>query len=136
MSKYWKFIAQSDCIPEEVPGRNHHWYFNEEISEHAGIYMVRAVFPKGGRHDFHRHPKMSEIIYVLKGTAEQWVEDEKQILKPNDSVYIHQNVVHATFNIGDEPLEILAILSPSDGWEAGTVDEFENTPYSKYRNDS
>ena len=58
--------------------------------------------PPGGFHDFHRHPEMNEILYILIGTAEQWVEDEKQILGPAESVYIYPNVVHATFNAGEE----------------------------------
>ena len=95
--------------------------------------MVKVVMPVGGMHNFHRHPEMNEILYILKGTAEQWVEDDKQILKAGDSVYFDLNVVHGTFNAGNEKLELLAILSPSSGWDAGTIDEFENLPYSDYR---
>ena len=76
---------------------------------------------------------MNEILYILKGKAEQWVEDEKQILGPGDSVYIDPDVVHATINAGDEELEFLAILAPAAGWEAGTIDESENLPYAEYR---
>jgi len=89
--------------------------------------------PEGGLHNFHRHPEMSEILYILKGTAEQWVEGKKQILKQNDSVYIDANLVHAIFNAGNEELEFVAILAPSSGWEAGTIDEYENLPYARYR---
>lgn len=133
MSKYWKFIKEENTIEEKVLGRNHHWHYNAEISEQAGIYMVKVVMPVGGMHNFHRHPEMNEILYILKGTAEQWVEDDKRILKAGDSVYFDPNVVHGTFNAGNEELELLAILSPSSGWEAGTIDEFENLPYSEYR---
>ena len=133
MSLYWKFVKDQETIKEKVLGKNHHWYFNAEISERAGTYLVKVVMEKGGMHNFHRHPEMNEILYFLKGTAEQWVENEKQIMKPGDSVYIDPNVVHATFNIGDEELEFLAILAPSKGWEAGTIDEFENLPYTEYR---
>jgi oxalate decarboxylase/phosphoglucose isomerase-like protein (cupin superfamily) len=78
---------------------------------------------------------MHEILYFIKGTAEQWVEDEKQILGPGDSVYIEENAVHATFNAGDEDLEFLATLGPAEGWEAGTIDEYENLPYANYRSE-
>lgn len=132
MSKYWKFIKKKDTIKEKLLGRNHQWYFNAEISKQAGTCLVKVVMPKGGMHNFHRHPEMNEILYILKGTAEQWVEDEKQILKPGDSVYINPNIVHATFNAGEDELEFLAILAPSGGWEAGTIDEYENLPYSQY----
>ena len=135
MSRYWKFVKDSETIKENVLGRDHYWYFNAEITKQADTYMVKVVMPVGGMHNFHRHPEMNEILYILKGTAEQWVEDEKQILKAGDSVYIDPDVVHGTFNVGDEALEFLAILAPSSGWEAGTIDEHQNLPYSEYRKD-
>ena len=133
MKKKWKFVKKKDLLKEQVLGRDHYWHFNAELSKEADTYLVKVHMPPGGFHDFHRHPEMNEILYILKGTAEQWVEDEKQILGPGESVYIDPNVVHATFNAGEEELEFLAILAPSAGWEAGTIDEYENLPYSGYR---
>lgn len=135
MSKYWKFVKDSETIKEHVLGRDHYWHFNADVSKQADTYMVKVVMPVGGMHNFHRHPEMNEILYILKGTCEQWVEDEKQILKAGDSVYIDPNIVHGTFNVGDEALEFLAILAPSGGWEAGTIDVYEDLPYSEYRKD-
>ncbi|EAR00777.1 cupin domain-containing protein [Maribacter sp. HTCC2170] len=135
MSKYWKFVKDSETIKERVLGRDHYWHFNADMTNQADTYMVKVVMPVGGMHNFHRHPEMNEILYILKGTAEQWVENERQILKAGDSVYIDPNVVHGTFNIGDEDLEFLAILAPSFGWETGTIDEYQNLPYSEYRKD-
>lgn len=133
MGNYWKFVKEEDSILEKVVGRDHYWHFNAEVSRQADIYMVNVVMPKDGMHNFHRHPEMNEILYILKGQAEQWVEGDMKILKPGDSVYIEADVVHATFNTGDEELKFLAILSPGKGWEAGTIDEFENLPYCGYR---
>lgn len=131
--KHWKFVKNEDVLLEKVLGRDHFWHYNPEITKGAGIIMVKVKMPVGGSHNFHRHPKMNEILYILKGQAEQWVEDEMQILEAGDSVYIDPDVVHGTFNAGDEALEFLAILSPDSGWEAGTIDEFMNKPYSEYR---
>lgn len=133
MSKYWKFVKGKETKKEPDNTRDHYWHFNNVESEHADTYMVKVVMEKGGCHNFHRHPEMNEILYILKGTAEQWVEGEKQLLGPGDSVYIDPNVVHATFNVGDGELEFLAILAPSSGWEAGTIDEYESMPYAGYR---
>ena len=133
MEKHWKFSKERDTVKEKVLGRTHYWHFSAEVSQEAQTFLVKVIMPKGGFHDFHRHPEMNEILYILKGNAEQWVENEKQILGPGDSVYIDPDVVHATFNVGEENLEFLAILAPSEGWEAGTIDEFENLPYSAYR---
>lgn len=133
MSTYWKFVKDQDTVEEKVLGRDHHWYFNADLTEQAGTYLVKVKMPPGGKHDFHRHPGMNEILYFIKGTAEQWVENDKQVMGPGDSVYIDPDVVHATFNTGTEELEFLAIFAPSEGWEAGTIDEYMNVPYSEYR---
>lgn len=118
---------------ERAFGRDHHWHYHPKIIKQADSYMVKVVMPEGGGHNFHVHPEMHEILYVLKGTAEQWIEDEMQLLEAGDSVYIGANVAHGTFNAGQGELEFLAILSPPEGWEAGTVDVSENAPYSEYR---
>ncbi len=134
MSKNWKFVKEKDQLFEKTLGRDHYWHYHPEVIKKADSYMVKVVVREGDGHDFHRHPKMHEILYILKGQAEQWIEDEMQILEVGDSVYIDTDVVHATFNAGKGTLEFLAILSPTVGWEAGTLDVSREEPYKNYRN--
>ena len=133
MEKNWKFVKEKDQMFENAFGRTHYWHYHPEIIKQANSYMVKVVMPEGGGHNFHVQPEMYEILYVLKGTAEQWIEDEMQLLEEGDSVYIGANIAHATFNAAHGKLEFLAILSPPEGWEAGTIDVSENKPYSEYR---
>ncbi|SIQ91989.1 cupin domain-containing protein [Maribacter ulvicola] len=133
MSNTWKFINKEDIMFEKAFGRNHYWHYHPNMIKSAGSYMVKVEVLEGDGHDFHRHPEMHEILYILKGQAEQWVEDEMQILDVGDSVYIDANVVHATFNAGKGKLEFLAVLSPPQGWEAGTIDVSQEEPYINYR---
>lgn len=132
-SHFWQFTKADETAEEVAEGRHHAWYFNVDRSPDAGSFLVRVRIPAGGMHDFHIHPEMHEILYILQGKAEQWVEAEKQILLPGDAVYIDAAVAHATINCGDEPLEFLAILSPAAGWDEGTIDVSKNEPYNTYR---
>ena len=50
-----------------------------------------------------------ELITVLAGTIEQWIEKEKTILEVGDSVYLDKDVVHASFNVGDVPTFVDAV---------------------------
>ena len=34
----------------------------------------------GKGHDFHKHPDQEEVIYVVAGEVEQWVDREKRML--------------------------------------------------------
>ena len=133
MNSYWKFVNNKEVPQERVLGRDHYWHYNSENSKDADTYMVKVVMKVGDFHDFHRHPEMNEILYILKGKAEQWIENEMKILVAGDSVYIDPNVIHATINAGNDVLEFLAILGPSKGWDAGTIDMAQEVPYSTYR---
>jgi len=133
MKPYWTFTKEKEIDKERAYGRDHYWHYNPDKSSEADTCFVKVVMKKGDGHDFHRHPKMNEILYFLEGHAEQWIEDEMQILGPGDSVYISPNVIHATFNAGESDLVFLAVLAPSAGWSAGTIDESHRKPYSTYR---
>ena len=82
------------------------------------IMTVEATFLPGKSHAFHRHPNQEEVIYVLSGEIEQWVEDERRTLCAGDAVVIPAAVVHASYNVSDGEAKIIAILSPCVG-EAG-----------------
>jgi uncharacterized cupin superfamily protein len=52
----------------------------------AGDLMVAEVeFGVRGFHDFHHHPGQEEVLYVLAGRVEQWVDREMRVLGPGDS---------------------------------------------------
>jgi quercetin dioxygenase-like cupin family protein len=89
----------------------------------AGIVTIEATFLPGKCHDFHLHPGQEEVIYVLEGTIEQWLVDEKRVLSAGDSVVIPESAVHATFNDGEAPARILAILSPAIGDDGYGVED-------------
>ena len=100
----------------------------------SGIVAIEATFLAGTCHDFHRHPGQEEVIYVIEGTIEQWLEQEKQVLSAGDSVVIPASAVHATFNDGDAPAKILAILSPSVGEDGyGVEDVAGDEPWAALR---
>ena len=99
-----------------------------------GIVAIEATFLPGKCHDFHRHPGQEEVIYVIEGSIEQWVLDEKQVLAAGDSVVIPASAVHASFNEGSEPAKILAILSPAVGDDGyGVEDVAGEEPWASLR---
>ena len=100
----------------------------------AGIVAIEATFLAGKCHDFHRHPGQEEVIYVIEGVIEQWLEEERQVLFAGDSVVIPASAVHATFNDGEAAARILAILSPAVGDEGyGVEDVSGETPWESLR---
>jgi quercetin dioxygenase-like cupin family protein len=99
-----------------------------------GIAAVEATFTVGKAHAFHTHPGQEEVIWVLEGRIEQWIEREKAELTVGDVAVIPEGAVHATYNIGDGPARILAILSPCVGESGyGAVDVSGEEPWASLR---
>jgi quercetin dioxygenase-like cupin family protein len=76
---------------------------------------------------------MEEIIYILEGTAEQWVDREKCILGPGEIAHIPKDVVHGTYNIGQQTLRFLAILSPAKIQGPPLIDMSQEEPWKSLR---
>jgi quercetin dioxygenase-like cupin family protein len=122
----------------EVERQQHDWGVFAPVTTPRdglkGIVTIEATFLPGKCHDFHTHPGQEEVIYVLEGTIEQWIEAEMRVLRPGDAVAIPESAVHASFNTGDGPAKILAILSPAVGEEGyGAVDVSGEEPWASLR---
>jgi quercetin dioxygenase-like cupin family protein len=79
------------------------------------LTVIDVNLDPGKGHNFHKHPDQEEVVLVVAGKVEQWVDREKRILAPGDSAFIPADVVHASFNAGDQPAKIVAILGPCVG---------------------
>jgi hypothetical protein len=74
------------------------------------------------------------VVSVEMGEIEQWLGEEKQILKKGDSAFIPTGLVHASFNISDKPVKALAILGPCIGDEGyELVDVSNQAPWNELR---
>ena len=129
----WRFVSFEETIVEKFPSKSHFWHNRPNMVRDTNLLFVRCQMHEGYAHKFHNHPHMEEILYVLSGTAEQWVEREKRIMKPGDSLYLPAGIVHGTYNIGKGDLDFLAVLSPAKSPEPGTVDVSEEEPWKSLR---
>lgn len=86
---------------------------NEAKQFSAGVVFV----PPGQGHTRHNHPGAEEIIFIIKGSGEQMVEDEDgnpvtREVGPGCTVFIPESRFHSTQNTGDELMEIFVVYSP------------------------
>ena len=124
-----KFVTASEIQVEGSPWGPHEWLSRPGLTEADDLLMVRVLMPPGRAHQFHRHPALEEIIYVISGTAEQWVDREYRLLGPGEIAHIPKNVVHGTYNAGSGTLVFLAILSPAKFEGPALVDVHTETPW-------
>lgn len=129
----WRFVSFKETEVEKLSGKTHHWYCRPDLIEGSNLMFVRAHLMPGEAHRFHFHPHMEEILYILSGTAEQWAEKEKKVIGPGDSFYVAPGIVHATYNIGTDVLDFLAILSPGQIEGPVTVEVGDQEPWAALR---
>lgn len=127
------FITEAEAIKEDFKGRTNYWMCHRDITDAKDIQVCRAVLPPGEGHNFHHHPHNEEVIYVIQGQVEQWVEEKKQVLNVGEVAHIPAGVVHATFNAGEGDAVILAILAPASLTEPFAVDVADQEPWASIR---
>lgn len=127
------FITEAEAIKEDFKGRTNFWMCRPEITNAKDLQVCRAVLPAGECHNFHHHPELEEVIYVLEGEVEQWVGEEKRTLKVGEVAHMGPGVVHATFNDSGRDAVILAILSPGSQVGPFMVDVSEEAPWASLR---
>ncbi len=128
-----RFITTNDVLIHDSPWGPHEWISRVSLTQAEQLQLVRVTMPPGKAHKFHRHPALEEIIYVVSGQAEQWVDQEHRILGPGDAAHIPTNVVHATHNAGDADLIFLAILSPAIFDGPALIDMSNEAPWTTLR---
>lgn len=133
MSLPLRFVTPANALKEEYKGRTNYWLCRPGVTEARALQVCEATLPAGEGHNFHTHPELEEMIYVLRGEVEQWVEKEFRVLKAGESAHIPAGLVHATFNSSREDAVILAILSPGESQGPFMVDVSEQEPWKSLR---
>jgi quercetin dioxygenase-like cupin family protein len=128
-----RFVTQQEAQIEDYPHCRCEWLCRPGLVEADQLQLVRATMPAGKAHEFHKHPDCEEILYVLEGHAEQWVESERRTLGPGEVAHIPKGVVHATYNRSEEPLVFLAMLSPATRQGPECIDVYEEEPWRSLR---
>jgi quercetin dioxygenase-like cupin family protein len=129
-------IISSDEMAREYPAWGVlGWASRPQDTGSASLVVIEVTLAPGQGHDFHKHPNQDEVLYVIDGQVEQWLEDRKTFIKAGDVAFVPKDTVHASFNDFADGAKLLAILGPAVG-EGGY--EFEDVsleaPWRDLRN--
>jgi quercetin dioxygenase-like cupin family protein len=129
-----KFIPSAEAETDQLAWGTSSWISRPASTGAKQLVVIEAVLMPGFGHSFHKHPDQEEVICVIDGQLEQWLEKDNQVLTNGDSVFIPAGVVHASFNVSDKPAKFLAILGPCMG-EGGyeVVEVFDQEPWNSLR---
>jgi mannose-6-phosphate isomerase-like protein (cupin superfamily) len=71
-----------------------------------------ALEPRGGQVPWHNQ-EQEEIYFVLEGTGEMCLGEERQTVNSGQVVYIPRRVFHQLTNVGDTPLRMIYCYGPA-----------------------
>lgn len=130
---FLRFVTSAEARVEVLPWGPHEWFSRADQTGAKQIQLVRVTMPPGKAHAFHRHPGFEEVLYYVSGRAEQWVGSERRVLRAGESAFVPRDEVHGTYNVFDEPVTFLAILSPAEFDGPALVDVSGDEPWRSIR---
>ena len=68
--------------------------------------------PRGGQVPWHNQ-EQEEVYFVVQGTGEACLGDERQTLAAGQAAYIPPRVFHQLTNTGEEPLIMIYVYAPA-----------------------
>jgi quercetin dioxygenase-like cupin family protein len=128
------FVKQSDVDEESFDWGVIGWRLTPKNGSKHLVVMDVTLEPSEG-HAFHKHPGQEEMIIVKQGEITQFLERESTTLKPGDSVFIDEGVVHASYNDGTETAHLQVVIGPSlgEGSGYGLEDVSGHEPWASLR---
>ena len=68
--------------------------------------------PRGGQVPWHNQ-EQDEVYFLVEGTAEMCLGEERQTLRTGEAVYIPSGVFHQLTNVGEEPARMIYVYGPA-----------------------
>ena len=109
------FIKKLNDCPEFIAGDN--TILRETL--HPGKanlalrYSIAYAMLKPGKISQRHKLKTSEVYYILQGSGKMHIDDEAELVKPQDTIYIPPHSIQYIENIGENDLVFLAIVDPA-----------------------
>ena len=129
-----RFVLSRDTPQEILDWGSLRWMSHPPSTGASQLTVIEVSIEPGKGHDFHKHPEQEEVIYVVSGQVEQWLEQEMKTIGSGDSIFIPADTVHASFNSGTDTAKLLAILGPCIGEEGyELVDVASESPWNSLR---
>jgi quercetin dioxygenase-like cupin family protein len=128
-----KFRMANENEQDDADWVARRWVCHPASTGATQLTVVDATLAPGQSHGFHTHPDQEEVIYVLAGVVEQWIDREKRTLGFGDAAFVPAGTVRASFNAGAGDARLVAIFGPSIGEGFTVVDVSGDLPWKDIR---
>ena len=105
-------VSLQNIEPQHLEGRDLRWMVTSEtIGAESLSIAIMNCFPRETVRPLHGHKDIEEIILILDGEGEAWVDGETATFKKGDAVLFPANSKHQVRNTGDIDLVTASIFS-------------------------
>ena len=86
-----------------------HIFKQDELKGRARL-VAKVTLPPGSSIGFHRHEDEEEIFYILRGRGLVDDNGTMRTVEPGDAVLTGGGSGHSIENVGEDPLEMIAVI--------------------------
>jgi mannose-6-phosphate isomerase-like protein (cupin superfamily) len=106
-------VASCEAIePVKLPGRELRWLVTPETIGAEKIAVNIMLCPAGSIvRPMHSHKDIEEVLLILEGEGEVWIDGELGRFKQGDAVLLPANSKHQVRSLGPGPLRTACIFS-------------------------
>ncbi len=111
-----KIIHENNVEEKKIPGRFIRWIADDKTlqPQYFSSCVIR-VLPGETVKPAHSHPEGEELIYIMSGTGQAWVDGEIQPMSTGTAVLFEQGQVHMIRNTGDGEMKVVCFFAPPTG---------------------
>jgi oxalate decarboxylase/phosphoglucose isomerase-like protein (cupin superfamily) len=107
-----RFVSPDDVETQVFPWGKLQWLSEPRVTGSQVLTTGLVILEPGKGHERHNHPGCEEIIYVMEGEGEQFLEladgtEDRRTVGPGDLIHVPASMYHGTTNTGDEPMRLL-----------------------------
>ena len=105
-------IHQDDVETISLPGRHHKMIVRPENLGSKNMCLGVVEFAPNHHATANTHEESEEILYILSGHGEMYLNGKPEPIRPGTCVLIPPNVEHSVNNTGDEVLRAVFVFAP------------------------
>ena len=105
-------MSHKDVEPLHLEGRDLSWIITEEtVGAKQMSIAVMHCFPNAVVKPLHAHDGIEEVIYILEGQGQCWIDGEIVDFEKGDAVFFPADSKHQVRNTSDQMLVTASIFS-------------------------
>ena len=115
-----KIINEQDVAEKAVPGRFLRWIADRGVGldpEYCSSCVMRVI-PGATVQPAHSHPGGEELIYIIHGEGEVYVDGTIEPLREGSAVLFEKGSRHMVRNSGQKEMKVICFFAPPSSLDA------------------